>query len=321
MIDTIGLMINGVDGKDFHLFNPEITYNPDGNVKEKKAYFSIGNTNALITYKELEKKLFFSFSIPQLIYGDNVKNFVKEDTKLVIPKLHENLKDILEVDYSLFKLFRIDFSRTLIMSRPAKEYINYLTLGIYKGLFKIWKKEDETITLYNGNRSITFYDKYEQMKSKDYYDMNQITPNYLRMELRLKKAKAIKDKFKLNDNLSLSELLTNEFFDKIENFLLDAFNEEIYPFIPQFQSIRGDNDIIDKLKKNGMERNLIPLFALIKFLKSGDNNLKYIKELFRGHIDESSINKILKKVQNLGCVEGGSCELLEEIRRKIEYIN
>lgn len=321
MIDTIGLMVDGEDGKDFKLLNPEITYYPDGNVKEKKAYFSIGNTNTLITYKEREKKLLFSFSVPQLLYGNNVKNFSIEDTELVIPMLQEKLNGILKVDYSLFKLFRIDFSRTFVMSRPAKDYIDYLSLGSYKGIFKDWKKEGETITLHNGNRSITFYDKYEQMKGKGYYNNDLITPNYLRMELRLKKAKVIRGTLKLDENLSFPELLTNEFFDMNKNILLETFDKEIYPFIPQFLSIHEDKEIVDALKNNGMERNLIPLFTFIKYLNSGENNVEYLKELFQGHLDDSNINKVLKKVQNLKSGEGCSCELLEEIRRKIECIN
>jgi len=321
MIDTIGLMINGEDGKDFCLINPEITYYPDGNVKEKKAYFNLGDTNALITYPGRKKLLLLSFSIPQLLYGNNVKNFSIEDTELVIPKLQEKLAGILEVDYSLFKLFRIDFSRNFIMSRPAKDYIDYLSLGSYKGIFKDWKKEGESIVLHNSNRSITFYDKFEQMKDKSYFDIGLITPNYLRMELRLKKAKVIRDTLKLGENLSFPELLTNEFFDKTKNILLETFDKEICPFIPQFQSINEDKEIIEILKENDLERNLIPLFTFIKFLKSGENNVEYIKELFHGHLDDSNINKVLKKVQNLKSGGGGSCELLEEIRRKIEYIN
>lgn len=321
MIDTIGLMINGVDGKDFNLLNPEITRYADGNVKEKRAYFSLGNTNALITYSVRKKLLLLSFSIPQLLYGNNVKNFAIEDTELVIPMLQEKLNGILEVDYSLFKLFRIDFSRNFIMSRPAKDYIDYLSLGSYKGIFKDWKKEGESIVLHNGNRSITFYDKFEQMKDKSYFDIELITPNYLRMELRLKKAKVIRDTLKLVENLSFPQLLTNEFFDKTKNILLETFNKEISPFIPKFQGINKDKEIIEVLKKNGMERNLINYFCLVQYLKSGEYNIEYIKELFKEYIDVSNINKTLKRVLNLESGEGGSSELLEEIRSKFEYIN
>ena len=101
--------------------------------------------------------IWLSGSLPKFHLGSNIETLSREETARAI----EHLSDALSQPMAEARVFRVDVGQTFAMERPPSDY--------WQGILtpprtKRIQYANETLTFFNGQRSIVFYDKLAEIR-------------------------------------------------------------------------------------------------------------------------------------------------------------
>ena len=187
MIDTISgyMKIKNMSYSDFeHLFiNKRVSEKENG----YKISFNLSNFKISITFDEKNNPIKLSFygSLTKFYFGNNLAQLDWKTTKEAIKKLSDNLN----LDISKARLTRIDFGVNILIQKPIYHYTSCL-LGTKR---LKWQRYKESITFFSksGSKSLTFYDKINEMKNNSKTEYKSIPELYKTAGINLKDSKII----------------------------------------------------------------------------------------------------------------------------------
>lgn len=315
MYDTIQVFKKGKEGSNFNIkrkcFNKK-TEIRHGNHKNNRYSLSRRTVksaeihmNFIESYEGVDS-VFINFSIPKLIYGNNVDEFKIEDTELVVPSLLESLKDDVEIRFEDMELCRLDICRNIAFDQDVSSYFRLLNNHVQgnEGSFSTQFYPNESFLMFNGRRSLSLYDK----KKESYRRNEYCTDNILRIEYRLKKANTIKQFFSLDRNVGLGELLTNSFYDITKNNLIEKVIE-LLRIDENTKLAEPDDTSLWELAKNNSTRGNIKTYLLLRLFCLEGLNAARIRSLARGTLTDANIYNSLKSLEKLQSQIGTSSNI------------
>lgn len=313
MIDTI----KGNIDISKHVYNDFVHLIDSTSIKSiKNEYYtiSLNLSNFIITLKfDLENhpiKLSFTGSLPKLYYGNNMAQLDWKNTQKAIEMLSHNLN----VDLNEATLTRIDFGINFILKYPIHRYLSCL---VKYPCLKILRYED-SVTFFSksGSKSIIFYDKINEMKTRRKTALNDIpdlyhNKNILRYEMQFKK--------RLNQILGLDSVKIKHLFNdthqkKLTSLWLDGYEKviKLTKGIDPLYLLNKRNGIIKYLAYHGAEKlgydSIINNISDLKF--DNKNPLVKISKM------KATLNELLKDVKDSTLEEN----LVAEMDNKIKFI-
>jgi hypothetical protein len=211
MVDTIHIYTDDpsiVGSFDLNLLEKCVEHH-----KETGTYFSGRIDNFNVSYSE--RRLWIKGSLTKFYFGNNVQNMNRQ-------QLFESLKKLaakLGLDICNFRISRIDIGVTLEMENLVQQYLENL---IEVPRYKVRTYEGESKLFINKSKTISFYDKIEEIKQKNVnVQLSQlpISKNLLRYELQIKKANNVLGRITVND------LYDDKFLKKLRILLKDHFTK------------------------------------------------------------------------------------------------
>lgn len=200
-------------------------------------------------------------SLAKYYFGNNLETLTREDTKCAI----EKLSDTIQLDVAQANVYSLEVASNFSMQKPVQIYCQCLGDCRY-----FEKSQYKHGLLYrNSNRSLTFYDKINELKRHKERVPNQFDEaNLLRYELKLKK--------RLSKQLGKKEVLARELYE--ESFyraILEKWQSEY------FRIGRVNRLKIERIEMNSMNspKKLEKILASLGLQAIGEQAiLNYIEE-------------------------------------------
>lgn len=225
MLDTIKIFTKEYKLNDTNKF---ITIKKIINEFKTEYIYKHYYNNKLSTIDISNDTLFYSVSIPKLLYKTNLFAITEDDYELTVEKI---ITEINNAGISLpnnnlndFEISRVDFCKNIEVIKHPKEYLEYLTGFQYPWATKT-KYFNETLLFHNKSRELVFYNKFKEFKAKE-KDQNlrikfySYPENILRIESRLKNKRVIKEVFKRD--LKIIDLFN---YQQAKQHLVNEFNK------------------------------------------------------------------------------------------------
>lgn len=229
------------------------------------------------------EKIKIEFSVPKLIYGNNLDEVEEQDFFVVIDTLQKRLMDMGEIveraDLEYASISTVHFAKNI----PISE--GYTSCSVMKEIGKInihkkleltkvnFKDEGKALQLYATNHSIVFYDKIADLAQykKKAIDQDQMPQQFslvdeikkkklpleiLRMEVRLckkRKIDSVMQKIGFQKNSTFKDVFKKDLCQKIIKWYWDTL-------------IKGENLFLFELENNPKKllKNLVRLNQKIK---------------------------------------------------------
>ena len=336
MIDTIKLMITNYKIEDYSLFKEyktdyikEFFANPESKYFKLKTFlkpmkdgvyrpklFLISHINSYTIYNNA--LLFIEFSVPKLLFGNNLYEVSESQFEVVVNKLVEKLNDLKitvakeTIQNALSR--RLDCSIDIILPQDSNcedvlEIINETEYPRTKKIFfpgKFVKFHSKTI-------SIIFYDKLEEMKvhgvtAPNFSEILSMSEHrILRIEIQIKRVYGINTKLANNilglpngTKLRFKDVYREDVFKKVFEYVL----KELYKKLPNIIVDGKEDEQLKKIYGNKTDE-IARRILILKYQKdcgSYKEGLKKAIELYGEKfveknkcilVDNENINKIL----------------------------
>ena len=269
MIDTVKISTEKFEIGDYGLFVLNVT---NKNLKELMEEIKPG-TNIIYSIKAHLKEIndgiyrprieyvyplhrnptiYIEFSIPKLLFGQNLSEVTEKNYVDVVNKLITILKDlkITVTEDAINNAFvkRVDFSKNYALKEglTCKDVLSLLSKASYSHMKLHVIKEDEYIKFYSKSKALLFYDKQRELKKH-----NSILPaNYvqdssiLRTEIQIK-GKHILDK--LTEHNTFREIFNEQLFKLVFDKHLRKLNKRIP------DAFTSEEELIDLYQKKPIE--------------------------------------------------------------------
>lgn len=250
---------------------------------------------------ERKHSLQISGSLPYYYLGNNVQTLRRNDTKLAI----EKLQDDLELKLNNANVYRIDFASNFIMNHPYKNYFDLLIDAPYtfKGFV------DDTIYFQNDQRKMVFYGKINEMIDKKIPVPERFLEHketMLRYELRY--IKNIKDQLK--QNVKVTDLYDSNFFNRM-----------VVKWKENYQSIIKQQKINMDSKKFKTSKDFMNFLAFNFISEKGiDEILNLIGANSSKFNSTVEVSRTKRKIKDM--IKDKNCtipnELIEELDEKVK---
>lgn len=294
MIDTVKLMLGNFEIRNKDLF----VYKTD----EKKGY-RFGYLKpirdgiyrpSLFTFRpDFFSYLYVRFSVPKLLFGNNLQEVKESQFEDVVNKLVIELSKldvIVSADSIRYALIRgVDYSKNFILSPGliTDEVLGILNLSKYNRL-KLFTLKYPCIKFYSKSLSILFYDKLEEIRT--YAD---VFPNFSEIDSSLKN-RILRTEFQYRGTYGVTERLAKIIGKKKHMFTFkEVFSEKIMKLVFNDSFRKLDNKLPDIILEGNEEEEL------------------------RGIYDNKA-NKIAKEIAILKCQKDCGC-YEEGIKKAIKY--
>jgi len=201
MLDTIKLFTKEFDISKANNFQHSITTNfATGEVKSEKLFCNTEAGHFDIRTAGGERQLFFTASVPKLLYGTSLQEAQEQDIDRTLQEMAVQFRKagvIVDKEaYSSMAVSRIDYCKNVPVQHSIVDYLALLrNCSFGKRNRTSWKTE--TVLFFNGSQEFTAYNKVLEVKGSPVQSAAAgITPstpeNILRFESRLKNAETVK---------------------------------------------------------------------------------------------------------------------------------
>lgn len=276
------------------------TKHSTGDVRIDDAFSSKGITIEYHNY-EFRKMIKLCVNPSKILGGNDIKlwNPNVYNIATVLDSLNDYIEDYFDSDYTMddFSLTRIDFTANLDVGRKnVLPYINLMhKIGKIKGFSHKYEKTDYDTGRINkehsfdlkgntNNIEFTVYDKENDLKKKNKIKKSLKAKGILRIEIRLKKRKAITKA--LSEFMNASALTTEEEFELLALNSKNVFGKWLVMVIPfgNYYKLKKAEEIIASadIKKKKREKML----SLLRLVPKKKSLYQAIKELKLRDIDE-----------------------------------
>ena len=196
MFDTININLRSIDTQQLNFVK---TVTRDLNVDTTTSRYGTTYTSHIdnLTIRTTTQGVSIgNGSLCKFLYGNNIVNFTRTDTRLAF----EKLSDTLHISLNNATVSRMDVAYNFEVTHPPESYFYHLgNLPYYKRLEQMFYKGVEGLyySSVSDKKQLVFYDKIKETTNrKDYVPPEYQNKNLLRYELRLKNH--IKQIFKVN---------------------------------------------------------------------------------------------------------------------------
>jgi len=328
MFDTVSLYQPGRNKENF-LLNPNIVWKTSGSATNDRndisAYYRTfynedGKRSINIRYDVNNSYLTIIFSIPKLIYGNNINEFSVNDSDVLVSELKKRIDGILEVDTANLTCNELHVSKNINVDCETGSYIMSLlkVLNASKR-YRVDKYTDESLTVHNKSIRFVIYDKIkEAISSKDIKSWEgKELGNILRIENQITHSKNVR-KITGND-IYFDDLLKEETHREAKIHLINTF-DKFYCDPGQLTIFENDISVIKTVMRKS-KRDLLNKFILKKAIEDGSIKLDY--GYYEILLQEVGFTRqgIKKSLENLREFESLSREtatkLVDEVRTKL----
>ena len=216
MFDSININLKSIDTYQLNFvetitrdLNVVVTETKSGTTTFKSC---VDNLSVLVNANELR---IGNGSLCKFLYGNNIVNFTRTDTRLAF----EKLSDTLHISLNNATVSRMDIAYNFEVTHPPESYFHHLgDLPYYKRLEQIFCKGVEGLyySSVSDKKQLVFYDKIKETTNrKDYVPPEYQNKNLLRYELRLKNH--IKQIFEVN-KVTVPMLYDVQFYNRIVDY-------------------------------------------------------------------------------------------------------
>jgi len=201
MLDTVKLFTKDFDIAKLNNFQQSVTTAyATGEVKSEKLFCNTEAGHFDIKQQGADRCLFFSASVPKLLYGTSLQEAQEQDFEKTLQEMAVQFRKagvIVDKEaYSSMAVSRIDYCRNVPVQHSIVDYLALLrNCSFGKRNRTSWKTE--TVLFFNGSQEFTAYNKVLEVKGSPVQSAAAgITPstpeNILRFESRLKAAEVVK---------------------------------------------------------------------------------------------------------------------------------
>ena len=299
------------------------------------------------------KSLKIEFSIPKLLYGDNLQEVLESDFEAVIDKL----KGVIESEYGI-KIFRDNLRRAKVMSfHPSKNILfrdsfraNYIIniLSKVNSSLKFdqskttFRNNGESFQIYSQAHSFVIYDKISDFhKTKNraidkdqtnsqkslfaLINESQHMQEVLRLEVRLsqrRKMNSVLEELGYNKNPLFEDIFKNNICQKIVrwywiNFIMKG-NE--FLFISQDKS----QDILSRMMVCSQIRpkEALVYMGMISIIKES-GGIRDLRNIIEPYFSQRSWYRLINQLNDISNLIEGSVypPWIKEIERQLESFN
>ena len=327
MIDTLKIYSQEYSLKTDNLFEVQTIQLLSTGAKQAEKIFcnKVPGVNLSISY---DNKLFIQTSFPKLIYKTSLFEIQESDCERALELLTQKCSlagvSLSDNCFADFELSRVDFCKNIEVENSIVDYLlclkNFEFSRRNKQQFKA-----ETLTFYNNTQELSFYNKVKEIKDKENKDIEIMDivsdrkENILRVENRLKTAKAIKRE--LRNTNKVVELFD---FKLCKENLLKNLNRLIKPDIQLNFSYDNSRQLIEQIKAERARDSFgefLKVYGLAQFLACFDFDYELIRKFIIdvGYSRSQSYRIIdnLKDKYQRYCLKQEERDLLAELKSKI----
>ena len=287
MFDTIHINLKSIDTHQLN-FVKTVTHdlNVDTTTTQSGTTFTSHIDN--LTIRTTTQGLSIGNSICKFLYGNNIVNFTRTDTRLAF----EKLSDLLHVSLNNATISRMDIAYNFDVAYPPESYFYHLgNLPYYKRLEQMFCKGVEGLyySSVSDKKQLVFYDKIKETTNrKDSIPDEYRNKNLLRYELRLKNH--IKQIFKV-DKVTVPMLYDVRFYNRI----VDYWKSEYRKIVKQneYEIDIADCKGIRDLNKMGLLLLVEQQGGMIGFFKKLD------QQYTMGKLDNRQRSEIKRQTKEL----------------------
>ncbi len=215
MFDTININLRSIDTQQLNFVK---TVTRDLNVDTTTSQYGTTYTSHIdnLTIRTTANGLSIgNGSLCKFLYGNNIVNFTRTDTRLAF----EKLSDTLHISLNNATVSRMDVAYNFEVTYPPESYFYHLgNLPYYKRLEQMFCKGVEGLyySSVSDKKQLVFYDKIKETSNcKDSIPEEYQNKNLLRYELRLKNH--IKQIFEVN-KVTVPMLYDVQFYNRIVDY-------------------------------------------------------------------------------------------------------
>lgn len=333
MIDTIIINIpkskmRMLSGEHWDLIAKKEIYskfvrNPSKKQKESRKYFP-RLTGIQRTGSESIVKI--EFSIPKLLYLNNLDEVEEDDFSEVIHTLHERLKDmsvlIFERDLIDADVSAVHYSKNIVLTSgyTAKHIISELqkiNLNKLNDLTKTrFMNSGESLQGYSISNSFVFYDKISDLQKdekraidRDQNPFQQSLFDYLKNEEILRFEVRLSQKRKLNTLFKQYGFKTNPTFyeafslEKALRVLNEYWNEKIdknkYVLFTYSENSESLLKKISIARPKSKPQTLFSLLGLVSFVKDNKGGLRELRTILTSRITDRAWYSVVKNLKTI----------------------
>lgn len=312
MFDTININLKSIDT---HQLNFVKTVTRDLNVDTTTSRYGITYTSHIdnLTIRTTTQGVSIgNGSLCKFLYGNNIVNFTRTDTRLAF----EKLSDTLHISLNNATVSRMDVAYNFEVTHPPESYFYHLgNLPYYKRLEQMFYKGVEGLyySSVSDKKQLVFYDKIKETTNrKDSIPEEYQNKNLLRYELRLKNH--IKQIFKVN-KVTVPMLYDVQFYNRI----VDYWKSEYRKIVKQ-----NEYEIDITECKGIRDLNKIGMLLLVEQQGGMNEFFKKLDQQYNtGRLDKRQRSEIKRQIKGLmqnnsiGVVRS---PLIEELNTLVEGV-
>lgn len=266
------------------------------------------------------------FSIPKLLYLNNLDELEEKDFKEVIHTLHERLKDmnllIFEKDLVNADVSAVHYSKNIVLTSgyTAKHIISELqkiNLNKMNDLTKTrFMNSGESLQGYSISNSFVFYDKISDLKKDEKRAVDRDQNPYqrslfsslkdeeiLRFEVRLSQKRKLNTLFKqygFKTNPTFQEAFSLE---KALKVMTEYWNEKIdknkYVLFTYSENSESLLKKISIARPKSRPQTLLSLLGLVSFVKDNKGGLRELRTILTARITDRAWYSIVKNLKSI----------------------
>lgn len=312
MFDTININLRSIDTQQLNFVK---TVTRDLNVDTTTSRYGTTYTSHIdnLTIRTTTQGVSIgNGSLCKFLYGNNIVNFTRTDTRLAF----EKLSDTLHISLNNATVSRMDVAYNFEVTHPPESYFYHLgNLPYYKRLEQMFYKGVEGLyySSVSDKKQLVFYDKIKETTNrKDYVPPEYQNKNLLRYELRLKNH--IKQIFKVN-KVTVPMLYDVQFYNRIVDYWRSVYQNIVK--VNEYEIDIADCKGIRDLNKIGILLLVEQQEGMNEFFKKLDQqyNTGRLDKRQRSEIKRQT--KELMQNKSIGVVRS---PLIEELNTLVEGV-
>ena len=273
------------------------------------------------------KTVNIEFSIPKLIFLNNLDELSEKDFEKVIKTLHERLKEMeIFVEKQRLKtaeVSAIHFGKNIILKDYSANYIiselEKININKHFDLTKTrFMNSGESLQYYTASNSITFYDKKSDLNKdekraidrdqteyqKSLFNLLDEKQDILRFEVRLSQKRKMKSIFK-KIGFKQKQYLFREVFseDLAVKVMMDYWNSTIdknkYVLFTLNEPAEKVLKQISVIRPKAKAKTLIYLSGLIYLIKGTKGGLREIRKVINSRTDDRTWYRMVKDLREI----------------------
>ena len=229
--------------------------------------------------------LYIEFSVPKLLFGNNLCELKEKDFNDVVKKLVKILKDleitITENAINNALVRRVDFSKNFLLgeSLTCKDIISLLSKISYPRMDLNIVEEDKYIKFYSKSISLLFYDKKEEIseiKLPQYIQtICKQDISFFRVEIQIRRENIIN---KIAKYHNIRKMIFKDIFNKnIVIYVFDKYLRKLNKYIPETFANEEEIEALYRGRPEILAKKMAIFRAQEKY-DNYDNAIKNIKE-------------------------------------------